>query len=166
MTLERLASLSGLTRSYLSKIERGLALPSAAAARMLAAALGMEADHFSNPERAGDPIRIRRARAGVPGDPQAHMSLIAGLDPDSAVRAYIVRPTRTAKWGRLMSDHAGEEILFVLSGSIELLIGKRREILNVGDCVSFGSTMPHRLTAASEEPASALLVIVSARGTD
>nr|WP_249795124.1 cupin domain-containing protein [Bradyrhizobium sp. Oc8] len=36
-----------------------------------------------------------------------------------------------------MSHHEGEEILFILTGKIELHIGKRKEILNPGDCVQF-----------------------------
>ena len=52
------------------------------------------------------------------------------------------RPTQTAKRGRIMSHHEGEEILFILTGKIELLIGKRKEVLYPGDCVQFDSTIP------------------------
>ena len=62
------------------------------------------------------------------------------------MRALIVRPSRTAKRGRIMSHHDGEEILFILTGRIELHIGKRKEVLNPGDCVQFESTIPQELT--------------------
>ena len=66
-----------------------------------------------------------------------YLSLVAGLAPDRLMRALIVRPSRTAKRGRIMSHHDGEEILFILTGRIELHIGKRKEVLNPGDCVQF-----------------------------
>jgi quercetin dioxygenase-like cupin family protein len=66
-----------------------------------------------------------------------------------------------AKRGRIMSHHDGEEILFVLTGRIELLIGKRKEVLEPGDCVQFDSTTPHRLVAMDAQPASALVVIAT-----
>ncbi|MNW15480.1 Cupin domain protein [compost metagenome] len=58
-----------------------------------------------------------------------------------------------------MSHHEGEEILFVLTGQIELQIGKRREVLNPGDCVQFDATIPHKLVALTEAAASALVVV-------
>jgi transcriptional regulator with XRE-family HTH domain len=159
MTLEQLASDSGLTRSYLSKLERGLSSPSIGSALKIANALGMTLDRLYGQRDDKDPVAIVRARNGTPGEPDTHLSLVAGLAPERLMRAFIVRPDRTAKRGRIMSHHEGEEILFVLTGKIELLIGKRKEILNPGDCVQFDSTIPHRLTAMTSEPASALVVI-------
>jgi hypothetical protein len=46
-------------------------------------------------------------------------------------------------------------------GNIELHIGKRKEVLSLGDCVQFESTMPHKFTAMTSEPASALVVIAA-----
>ena len=43
-TLEVLAERTGLTKSYLSKVERGLSVPSIAVAMKLAGALGVPAD--------------------------------------------------------------------------------------------------------------------------
>ena len=63
-----------------------------------------------------------------------------------------------------MSHHEGEEILFILTGRIELLIGKRKEVLHPGDCVQYNSTIPHKLTALSSEAASALVVIAAKEG--
>jgi transcriptional regulator with XRE-family HTH domain len=161
MTLEQLATDSGLTRSYLSKLERGLSQPSIGSAVKIAEALGTTLDRLYGQSNDKDPITVVRALNGKAGDNDSYLSLVAGLSPDRAMRAFIVRPTRTAKHGRIMSHHEGEEILFVLTGKIELLIGKRIEILSPGDCLQFDSTIPHRLTQASSEPASALVVIAN-----
>lgn len=161
MTLEQLAADSGLTRSYLSKLERGLSSPSIGSAIRIAKALGISLDQMYGQENDHDPISIVRSAAGKPGDPDMHLSLVAGIDPGRSMRAFIIRPSQTAKRGRMMSEHDGEEILFVLTGEIELLIGKRKEVLKPGDCAQFDSTIPHRLTSLSPEPASALVVIAT-----
>jgi transcriptional regulator with XRE-family HTH domain len=161
MTLEQLATDSGLTRSYLSKVERGLSSPSIGAALKIAEALGMTLDRLYGQQHDEDPVAIVRAKNGKAGDPSTHLSLVAGLAPDRIMRAFIVRPKQTAKRGQIMSHHEGEEILFVLTGRIELLIGKRKEVLHSGDCAQFDSTIPHKLTALNPEPASALVVIAA-----
>ena len=159
MTLEQLSQKSGLTRSYLSKLERGLSSPSIGSALSIAKALGITLDQMYGQENDQDPISIVRSKNGKPGDATMHLSLVAGIDPNRSMRAFIIRPSRTAKRGRMMSEHEGEEVLFVLTGRIELLIGKRREILKPGDCAQFDSTIPHKLLALTREPASALVVI-------
>ncbi len=161
MTLEQLAADSGLTRSYLSKLERGLSSPSIGSALKIAEALGTSLDRLYGQQDDKDPVAIVRAENGKPGDATTYLSLVAGLAPDRIMRAFIVRPTKTAKRGRIMSHHEGEEILFILTGKIELLIGRRKEVLYSGDCVQFDSTIPHKLTALSSEAASALVVIAT-----
>ena len=108
-----------------------------------------------------DPISIVRSANGKPGDPTMHLSLVAGIDPGRIMRAFIIRPNETAKRGRMMSEHDGEEILFVLTGKIGLLIGNRKEVLKPGDCVQFDSTMPHKIIALTKAPASALVIIAA-----
>ncbi|MCP3392374.1 cupin domain-containing protein [Bradyrhizobium sp. CCGB12] len=108
-------------------------------------------------ERQG-PARYRPSQEWKAGH---YLSLVAGLAPERLMRAFIVRPGRTAQRGRIMSHHEGEEILFILTGKIELHIGKRKEVLSPGDCVQFESTIPHKLTAMTAEPASALVVIAA-----
>jgi transcriptional regulator with XRE-family HTH domain len=164
MTLEQLATDSGLTKSYLSKLERGLSSPSIGVALKIAGALGITLDRLYGQQDDRDPVSIVRAKNGKAGDPSTHLSLVAGLAADRIMRAFIVRPTQTAKRARIMSHHEGEEILFVLTGRIELLIGKRKEALNPGDCVQFDSTIPHKLTAMTSVPASAL-VVIAAKGS-
>lgn len=159
MTLEDLARDSGLTRSYLSKIERGLSTPSIDSALNIARALGVTVDRLFNQEVKDDPVTVVRGNGRSAGDPGSHLSLVAGLNDSRAMRAFVVRPGQTQRRGRIMSHHEGEEILFVLTGQIELQIGKRREVLNPGDCVQFDSTIPHKLVALTEAAASALVVV-------
>ena len=164
MTLEQLATDTGLTRSYLSKLERGLSSPSIGSAIKIAEALGTTLDQFYGQPDDNDPVTIVRAKNGKAGVTDNYLSLVAGLSDERSMRAFIVRPTKTAKHGRIMSHHEGEEILFVLTGKIELVIGKRKEVLSPGDCGQFDSTMPHKLTQMTADAASALVVIAKEVG--
>lgn len=161
MTLEDLARDSGLTRSYLSKIERGVSTPSIDSALRISKALGITVDRLFGQEAGDDPVTIVRGNGKTAGDPTMHLSLVAGLKNNRAMRAFVVRPGRTARRGRIMSHHRGEELLFILTGQIEMHIGKRIEVLNPGDCVQFDSTIPHKLVALTDETASALIVVAA-----
>jgi transcriptional regulator with XRE-family HTH domain len=160
MTLETLADETSLTRSYLSKIERGLSNPSIGAAMSIARALGVSVERLFGQDAKDDPIRITRANKGKAGDPANHLSLLVG-STGRAMRAFVVRPGRKSGRSTIMSHHVGEEVLFVLSGAIEIQLGARREVLSPGDCVHFDSTIPHKLKSLSKETASALVVIAS-----
>jgi transcriptional regulator with XRE-family HTH domain len=161
-TLEQLAVGSGLTRSYLSKVERGISTPSIESAFSIAAALGVSVEKlFGHDEREGDPVTIVRASDGSAKDPAAYLTLVAGLNPKRSMRAFVVRPGNQSGRGRATSHHDGEEILFVLKGKIELLVGRQTQLLGAGDCVHFNSSMPHKLTSLGSVAASALVVISS-----
>lgn len=160
MTLDTLADETGLTKSYLSKVERGLSNPSIGAAMSIARAIGVTVERLFGQNAEEDPIRITRAINGRAGNTDTYLSLLVG-SADKAMRAFIVRPAHKPSRSTIMSHHSGEEVLFVLSGTIEMQLGTRQEILATGDCVHFDSTIPHKLKSLSKEPASALVVISS-----
>ena len=160
MTLETLAVETGLTRSYLSKVERGLSNPSIGAAMSIAQALGVTADRLFGQDPGDDLVRITRARNGKVGDPANCISMLVG-GADKAMRAFVVRPDQKPGRSTIMSHHVGEEVLFVLTGTIELQLGAHREVLSSGDCAHFDSAIPHKLRSLSKDPASAFVVIAS-----
>jgi transcriptional regulator with XRE-family HTH domain len=160
MTLEALAEQTGLTRSYLSKVERGLSEPSIGAAMSIARALNVTVEQLFGQQADNDPISITRARDGKPGNTAAYLSLLAG-GGHSVLKAFVIRPGQDPGRTAAMSKHDGEEVLFVLSGSIQIQLGQRREIVEVGDCLHFNSRIPHRMKTMSTEPASVLVIVAS-----
>lgn len=60
-----------------------------------------------------------------------------------------------------MTHQEGEELLFVLTGEIELLIGGHKEHLRPGDCLQLESTIAHWVTALGDEPSSVLMVVTA-----
>lgn len=161
MTLEMLAEKSGLTKSYISKVERGLAKPSIETALKLAHAMNVSVETLFATQPSTELYSVTRAENGAAGDLGQYLSLVGGLAPNSKMRAFIVRPVPRSRRTRTLSHHSGEEILFVLRGTIELQIDKRIETLNVGDCVTLDPEKSHRLVALEDGPCEALVIINS-----
>ena len=56
--------------------------------------------------------------------------------------------------------HEGEEFLFVMKGTAELLVDDRHIVLNEGDGVYFDSTLKHRLLSSGCEEVKVLVVVM------
>lgn len=59
-------------------------------------------------------------------------------------------------------DHAGEEFVFVLDGSIELILKSHRYRLQKGDCCYFDSSLPHAYRSLNGKTAECVTMIYPA----
>ncbi|MEB2398351.1 MAG: XRE family transcriptional regulator [Alcaligenaceae bacterium] len=160
MTLEDIARKTNLTRSYVSKLERGISSPSIGVALRIAQALNVKVEELFAASQQDDPIVIKRKQAGKDaGD--AAPRIISGALPGHRMVAFVLTPTDAPMQNHPMSHHNGEELLFVLKGSINLQIAQRHELLLEGDSAHFNASIPHKITSHGEQPASVLLVTVS-----
>jgi len=158
LTLEELAQKSGLTRSYVSKLERGVSMPSIGTALRICKALNVNVEELFAESHEGDPIVINRA---PPGRLAAERTprIVSGTLPGHKMVAFVMTPSSEPIRNHPMSHHKGEEILFVLKGSISLQLARRSETLRAGDSAHFNSSIPHKITSIGTQPASVLLVI-------
>lgn len=160
MTLEELAQAAELTRSYVSKVERGLANPSVGVALKLAKALKLPVDELFGQAATDSAVTITRAANAKAKNPDdGAPRLVAGTAPGQKVVAFVLQPGRDDRAGHPMNNHDGEELVYVLSGTIDLKLGGKTEPLVAGDCAHFNASVPHRLICTSEQPAEVLLVI-------
>jgi len=156
LTLEELAQQTELTRSYLSKLERGVSTPSVSSALRIAKALRVNVEELFAESHEGDHVTIHRASAAQPG---TLPRLVSGTLPGHRMVAFVLTPTDEPVRNHPMSHHKGEELLFVLKGSINLTLARRTETLKAGDSAHFNSSIPHKITSVGKVPASVLLVI-------
>jgi len=56
-------------------------------------------------------------------------------------------------------SHDGEEFLFLVAGTAELLLDEERIILQEGDCVYFDSSLKHRLLSGDGSEVKVLAVV-------
>ncbi|MEI7030879.1 XRE family transcriptional regulator [Streptomyces pratensis] len=166
MTLEALATRAGVTKSYLSKVERGQSMPSIAVATALARALDVHLDRlFVDSEQLTD-VTVTRAGERTPLTPGAEsgsryegIALQAG---SKQMTPFMLYPPHDADEVPFR-DHPGEEFLFVHQGGVDLLFPSRSIELGSGDSVYFKATTPHKVRSLGGRRAAVLLMVCDYR---
>lgn len=153
LTLDKLAAQTGLTKSYLSKIERGQSTPSIAVALKVARALDVDVGRLFSEEATEDKITVDRAkhRSGERYRALASAALGKSMSP------FVVRPTGNPS-DDPHPEHAGQEFVFVHKGRIELDYGEQTLTLDAGDSAYFDATVSHKLRAVGARPAEVVVV--------
>jgi transcriptional regulator with XRE-family HTH domain len=150
MTLRAVSDGAGCSESMLSKIERGLALPSLAALHRLASVLNSNvAELTASAQSAATPVQ-RAAERPVVEFPAGGRSRRGGIRLERVVvpakgrllqaDVHVIGPHVSS---REQISHAGEEVGYVLEGRLELTLGERRFVLEAGDSFHFASDVPH-----------------------
>lgn len=168
MTLEALAERSGVTKSYLSKVERGRSIPSIAVGASLAKALDVPLDTlFTDAEELAD-VTVTRAGERQPltsgegtGSRYEGIALRAGT---KRMTPFMLHPPHDAAPAPFR-DHPGEEFVFVHEGRAELHFPARTITLGPGDSAYFKATTPHKFASLGTERAALLLVVCDDRDT-
>ncbi|MDN6855427.1 XRE family transcriptional regulator [Pseudomonas sp. CAN2814] len=164
ITLETLAEKTGLTKSYLSKVERGLSTPSIATALKLAKALNVQVEElFAEESASAEGYSLVRSgeRQSLARDDEgpAYASLARQIG-DRALLPFIVYPP--ADFGHsTFKEHQGEEFIFVHRGRVEVDFMSERLTLETGDALHFNAQKPHRLRSLGDEQAELLVVVHS-----
>lgn len=153
LTLDKLAEQTGLTKSYLSKVERGHSTPSIAVALKVARALDVDVGRLFSDEAAEDKITIDRAKQRGGERYQALASTVLG----KSMSPFIVRPTGDPA-DDPHPEHGGQEFVFVHKGRIELDYGDQTITLDAGDSAYFDATVTHKLRTVGARPAEVVVV--------
>lgn len=166
LTLDALAEAADIDKGYLSRLERGLKAPSIATLLRLSEALGVPAAELFGERVAEHAVHVMRAAgriAAVPGDRLGHayeMLSRAG----AALEAFVIHPSAEFPPASAAAIHSGEELVFVLSGTIEMRFADRGFVLTAGDCAQFPGHLPHRMRRVGAEAASALVAVTRMAG--
>jgi transcriptional regulator with XRE-family HTH domain len=169
MTLERLAAATGLTRSYLSKIENARKVPPIATLSRIAHALGTGIGNFfggrtqaresASLVRKSERLPIVRGGSafGYDYESLAHQRLAKRMDP-----FIFTFPSKIDR--HVYFEHEGEEFVFVLSGKVVFQVGDQRWTLQEGDSLYFDAAVPHR--GWSEGREARALVVMNSGGAE
>ena len=164
LTLEKLATLTGLTKGYLSKVERSQKAPPYSTLNRIAGAMGLEVTSiFEKNIEPLDDIRISVQKKGQ-GNIIRATSQLSGYDyeilgankPGKNMEPFIIHaPWKITK----MYSHEGEEFMYIMEGNIKFVYGDQTYILEQGDNVYFDSCIPHSGKSLGDEKARLLVVI-------
>lgn len=146
-TLRKLAAQAGVTESFLSQVERGVASPSIASVQRIARALGTSiAELFATDDRAGIVVRAAdRRRVAYQGLGAVDEFLTRATDGKLQVIMSTIQPGG-GTGDESYSHDSDEEVVIVLEGALDLWVGPEHYRLETGDAVTHSSRVPHRNT--------------------
>ncbi|WP_344764983.1 XRE family transcriptional regulator [Actimicrobium antarcticum] len=141
-TLLQLAQKAGCSESLISKIERGLATPSLTMLHKLAVALDTNIGILTSEEipTSGPIIRHNERPVIKAGGIALERLVLPKRGGLLQANIHIVSPGEGSDG---LIEHSGEEVGYVLEGTLELTLGEVRYDIGPGDAFSFPSNVPH-----------------------
>jgi transcriptional regulator with XRE-family HTH domain len=162
LTLADLAAQVGLDKGYLSKVERGLKMPSIATLVKLAQALDISVSQLFGESVDDGVIHVSRAglRKGPVGEGGAGYrteALTTGRGHEG-LEGFVFYPPEEFL-DDLRAEHGGQELLYVTAGQVEIRFADRIVALSAGDAVQFPGHLQHQVRRTS--PTATVLVVIS-----
>lgn len=160
LTIEQLAAATGLTKGFISQLERDRTAPSLASIARICDALGVRLSHIFEQEPA--PALVRRdERPAVDGRGATENHLLSSRD-EPRFQAIESELAPGAGAGDELNSLPGEmEFVYVLEGELELQVGDETHVLGEGDALTYPLAKPHTWRNPSQnDPARVLWVAV------
>lgn len=157
MTLQDVSNASGVSVGYLSQVERGNATPTLGTLTQIAQALEVDTDYFVRTPHTVDSLTRgdSRPKFAVAGSSIEYEQI--GVErAGHELTSYVmnVPPGYESE----VVTHVGEEIIYILDGTISQIVGEREYIMGPGDSLHYLGTTPHCWANKTDRPARILWV--------
>ena len=162
LTLKALGARAGLSHPFLSQLERGLARPSLGSIERIARALGVPVADLWTETAPPAPPRLVRHSAG-PSLRHQTVNAPGGLrelSPHGDPLAVHEWTGGSRRWPDATVALAGQAVVYVIRGSLEVEVGGEVHAVAEGDALLFDGRLPHRMRRTGG-PATRALVVVS-----
>jgi transcriptional regulator with XRE-family HTH domain len=146
LTLKELGAAAGLSHPFLSQVERGLARPSVTSVERIAEALSVPVPHLWAPPRGREEVLLRRAEGS---------GLRELLAAGPAVHEW---SGGSRRWPAEAEGHAGDVLVYVARGALDVDLDGTVHELEEGDAVVFDGTTPYRLRRRGSPSTRALIL--------
>ena len=160
LTIEQVASATGLTKGFISQLERDTTTPSLSSLARICDALGVRMGDVFHSE-GGDAVRLIRRGERPPTDWSPNHFL---LSPAQERRLQAIEsniPPRGSAGDELYSFPGDVEFVYVVTGALELRVGDETYQLAEGDALTYPLREPHTwMNPSTEETARVLWVAV------
>jgi transcriptional regulator with XRE-family HTH domain len=155
VTLTELAAETGISASTLSRLEAGLRRPTLEQLLPLARAYGVTLDELVGAPPTGDPRINLRPIACADGSTILPLTRRPG-----GIQAYkFVLPTGAEDREPDLRTHEGHDWVYVLNGTLRLVLGEHNLILEPGEAAEFDTRTPHWFGATGSGPVEYLSLI-------
>jgi transcriptional regulator with XRE-family HTH domain len=152
LSLGDVAQRTGLSRGFLSRVERDMTSPSVASLIAMCEAISLPMERLFAAPRVSVVRAADRRKATLPGAAVVDTLITPAHESHVTVLETIAAPGGSG--GEELYTMPSEcEVCYVLQGAIELDIDGEVFVLRRGDAVTFGATVPHtwRNTSVSSE---------------
>jgi transcriptional regulator with XRE-family HTH domain len=165
MGLVELGKHTGLSAAMLSKLERGKLFPTLPTLLRIALVFGVGLEYFFTDERKRHVVAVARKkeRLSFPDSPGGGSVAynFESLDfkaTERKLNAFYAEFEPAAPDKVRPHQHAGVELLYVISGRLDLTIGSETFSLEAGDAVYFDAAVRHSYHRASKTPCTGVIV--------
>lgn len=160
LTLEDLAERSDVSRSALSKIERGEINPTLVVISKIADALGISVSRLIGVEATRAAVRVPRDRrvSFVDRETGFERQLFPAFEDAPVEFAFHVIPVGQSSGDLPGHDNPVEKYVVMEKGRLRVIVGDASYELESGDLLYFDGSQPHRFENAGRGPCSYYLV--------
>ncbi len=160
MTLQVLASESGLSVNTLSMIERGKVSPSVSSLYKIADVLGVSITvFFSSTNDQKQVIFLKADQRPRISFPRGLVEGLGGDEFTGNIEPFLLTLENNANSGSKWISHTGHEFVFCIRGQIEYQVEHELYELSPGDSILFAARLKHRWKNSGGMVASALVVV-------
>ena len=156
LTLQQVADQAGFTVGFISQIERGITVPSLVSLVSVCRVLKVDVGSFFKQPRSEAPVTRREHRPiyGLGGSTGAGVTYerLSAAFPGNVLRSTLIHEPPGFRSEPM--SHEGEEIFYIVQGSLTLELDGERMILETGDTAHFPSTRTHVTWNHTDQPAT------------
>ncbi len=159
LSLRDLGELTGLTASFLSQIENGLTEPSISSLQKIATALKVPMFTFLNGGGQTEQV-VRRAERKKLSFPEPHLEYeLLTSDLSRLMCGFMIHLKAGESHHAQVLYKSTEEMLYVLEGELEIVVGENRYRLQPGDSIYYEGSQLAGFSAVGDVDLSMLCMI-------
>lgn len=159
MTLKEVASSAGISESFLSQVERGVAGVSVPTLHRVATALGIMVADLFEPADVNRPQVVRRERRRSEDFAGARNTLLTPR-PLQNLEVFWIELGPEGETTDVPFAHGdSDEVLVVVKGEVEVTVDGKTYDLGPGDSIAYGSAVPHKCRNAGEGVAEVIIAL-------
>jgi transcriptional regulator with XRE-family HTH domain len=162
-SLEELSSVSGVSRSMLSEIERERANPTLSVTYRIARAFGLSLQDLIESADSASSIQVTRANDSAQvfrSDKQCEIRTLSPLNLEKDIEFYEVRLPLDGALASQPHVDGTREFLTVKEGGVNLQSGNFTESLGKGDSATYRADVAHSIANSGKREAVLFLVVL------
>ena len=158
LSLRALADLSHLSTNAISLIERGDNSPTVSSLHSLANALAVPITAFFEQRGEGQVIHLKRGQRPRSETAGVRMENLGSGLPDQQIEPFLMTIESGGSSTASQISHAGEELVYILKGTLVCMIKEQEYILEEGDSLLFVALQPHIYRNQTSREAQILII--------